>query len=204
MATMMGPILLATRNPGKAGEMKRLFSASGFKFVSLADFPEIGEIEETGTTFAENAILKAAGYAALAGTAAIADDSGLEVDALDGAPGVLSARYGGPGASDADRIRKLLKDLDAVDGQGRSARFVCSVALADTDGRILALEEGVCPGRIASVPSGSGGFGYDPVFIPEGYDRTFAELSGEIKNRTSHRAQAGMKIMRYLLGFTGG
>jgi len=197
-----GPILIATRNPGKLGEMTALFSASGLEFAGLADFPEIGEIEETGATFAENAALKAKGYAVLAGRFAIADDSGLEVDSLGGAPGVLSARYGGAGASDADRIVKLLKELDETTESGRSARFVCAIAVADPKGKVVALEEGICRGRIGATPSGSGGFGYDPVFLPEGYDLTFAELSEEIKNRISHRAVAAAKIMRYLLGFT--
>lgn len=194
--------MIATRNAGKVSEMKALLAGAGLEFGSLADFPEVGEIEETGSTFSENAKLKAAGYAARTRSFAIADDSGLEVEALGWAPGVLSARYGGPDATDADRIDRLLGELDETSEQNRAARFVCSIAIADPESNIIAIEEGICPGRIAAAPSGTGGFGYDPVFVPDGYDLTFAELSEEIKNQISHRAEAAAKIMRYLLGFT--
>lgn len=197
-----GQIVIATRNQGKVREMQSLLLPAGLELVGLGDFPEIGEVDETGKTFAENAILKASGYAARSRMIAIADDSGLEVDALGGAPGVLSARYGGPGASDEQKVKKLLKDLELVSEESRTARFVCAIAISDPEGRILAVEEGECAGRIALSASGSGGFGYDPVFVPDGYELTFAELDEDVKNRISHRAVAGAKIIRYLLGFT--
>ena len=191
-------ILAATKNAGKLSEMSGLLEGLPFDLRSLNEFENIIEPEETGATFAENAALKAAHYARQTGLAAVADDSGLEVEALGGAPGVYSARYGGPMASDAERIWKLLREMQDSGSENRSARFVCAMALANAAGEIIFQAEGICRGRIALTPGGQNGFGYDPVFIPEGYAATFGELSGEIKSKLSHRARAIEKIIRFL------
>ena len=184
------PLLVATRNQGKLRELRRLLNEFPFALVTLNDFPAIEPVEETGKTFTENASLKAAGYARQVGLLTLADDSGLEVIALGNRPGVHSARYAGSGASDSDRIQKLLSELNGQEPSSRSARFCCSVAVADERGRILNVSTGVCEGRIISKPTGSRGFGYDPIFVPNGWEQTFAELSPETKNQISHRARA--------------
>lgn len=168
---------------------------------SLNEFENTPEPEETGVTFAENAVLKAVYYSKKTGLAALADDSGLEVEALGGAPGVYSARYAGANASDAEKIFKLLQELKDSKSENRAARFVCAVALTNQTGEVILQAEGICCGKIAFAPSGENGFGYDPVFIPDGFDRTFGELSGEVKSSLSHRARAIEKIIRFLRGF---
>ncbi len=184
--------IFATRNRGKLREAAAILGGS----VELIGAEEAGlpEVEETGETFDENASLKAEAAAAATGLPSLADDSGLCVDALGGQPGVRSARYGGPGieagsAGDAERRRRLLEALREVPDERRTARFVCVVALA-APGVPTRLARGVCEGRIAREERGAGGFGYDPVFVPAGHDRTFAELPAETKNRLSHRARA--------------
>jgi XTP/dITP diphosphohydrolase len=194
-------LLIATRNAGKVREIERLLGDTPVALRSLKDFPDVAEPEETGADFAENAALKAKYYALQTGLPALADDSGLEVEALGGAPGVFSARYGGVDSSDAERTRKLLGEIREIPLENRGARFVCAMALADCKGEIRYLTEGVCAGRIAFEPRGLNGFGYDPVFVPEGFEKTFGELSAEIKQRISHRARATAKIIRYLRGF---
>ena len=192
----MAPVALvmATRNPGKIREMKALLADSGVTLLSLADFPLLPEIPEEGATFAENAAAKAQAVARLTGHAALADDSGLMVDALQGAPGIFSARYAQDRTAprpptDADNWRKLLDELQGVPWGERGARFVCELALAGPDGR-LRTARGECNGIIALEPRGETGFGYDPVFwVPE-YSATMAQLGPEIKNRISHRAKA--------------
>jgi XTP/dITP diphosphohydrolase len=187
-------LVMATRNPGKVRELKELLQDTGVNLLSLADFPEIPEIPEEGLTFAENAATKAQAVARLTGYPALADDSGLAVDALSGAPGVFSARYAQertaprpPG--DADNWRKLLDEMRDVPWEKRSARFVCEIALALPDGRLLRAH-GECEGIIALAPQGDHGFGYDPVFwVPE-YAATMAQLGPAVKNQISHRAQA--------------
>ena len=160
---------------------------------------------ETGETYAANAIIKAQFYARATGICALADDSGLEVEALGGAPGVYSARYAGAGACDADRRTLLLSELAQVSelaqasAEQRRARFVCVVAIAAPDGAVLNTSEGTCNGTIIFEPRGSGGFGYDPLFVPDGFDQTFAELSDTVKNRLSHRARALLKTREFLL-----
>lgn len=196
-------ILLATGNAGKVHEFEQMFEAIPIRFCSLRDFPDVTEVEETGTRFAENAALKAQGYALKIGLWSLADDSGLEIDALGGAPGVLSARYGGPSTGFAEKMELVLNQMKTLPEGHRSARFVCSIAIADETGSVRADAEGECPGQIALEPRGTRGFGYDPIFIPEGYQETFGELDDSVKAEISHRAKAGAKIIRYLLDFTG-
>jgi len=187
-------LVMASRNPGKIRELEALLPDSGVKLLNLADFPLLPEIPEEGATFAENAATKAMEVARLTGHPALADDSGLMVDALGGAPGVFSARYAQDRTSprpptDADNWGKLLDELKDVPWNDRGARFVCELALATPGGRLLTAR-GECAGVIAFEPRGETGFGYDPVFwVPE-YAATMAQLGPEIKNRISHRAQA--------------
>lgn len=167
----------------------------------LNEFPAAVEIEETGETFAENARLKAIGYARQTGLPALADDSGLEVAALGGRPGVLSARYGGEGTSFAEKMEKLLDELKNIDPTDRRARFVCSIAISGPDGEILYESEGICSGRIALSPMGTGGFGYDPLFVPDGHELTFGELPDSVKQNISHRSRAFSQIIPFLQHF---
>ncbi len=186
----MSKLLIATNNPGKAREYRALLADLPVEITFPAQEGLALEVEETGETFAANARLKAVAFAQASGLPALADDSGLEVDALGGAPGVRSARYAGPGATDADRTRKLLAALADVPPGRRTARFRCVVALAWPDG-VVQTAEGVCEGEIGFEPRGAHGFGYDPVFLVAGYGgRTMAELPPAEKNRISHRARA--------------
>ena len=194
----MRSLLLGTRNPGKVKEIASILAESGWSYSSLRDFPNVGEAEENFLTFAENAIAKAQFYASATGLFALADDSGLEVAGLGGAPGVLSARYAGENASDADRRVLLLSELEQTGGTDRRARFVSVVAIANHVGEVLNVSEGICEGTITFAPRGSGGFGYDPLFVPNGYDQTFAELADTVKNRISHRARALIKTGEFL------
>jgi XTP/dITP diphosphohydrolase len=195
-------LLIATSNEGKRSELRQLLSDLPLSLFDLRDFPAVERIAETGDTFAENASLKAIGYATQTGLLTLADDSGLEVDALDGAPGVRSARYAGESGLDSQRIEALLAALSFVDESKRSARFVSAVVIADFNREILSVSVGRCEGRIALAPRGTRGFGYDPVFVPNAYDLTFAELEPEIKNQISHRARALAATRAYLLGLT--
>jgi len=187
-------LVMATRNPGKIRELAALLADYGVKLLSLADFPRLPEIPEEGATFAENAAAKARAVARLTGHPALADDSGLMVDALNSAPGVFSARYAqdrtaATPPTDADNWGKLLDELKDVPMGERGARFVCELALATPDGQLLTAR-GECAGVIAIKPQGYTGFGYDPVFwVPE-YAATMAQLGPEIKNQISHRAKA--------------
>jgi len=187
-------ILVATRNRGKLREYADLLAslrADGQppEWVTLTDLGIEREVEETGATFEENAVLKARAYARESGLLTLADDSGLEVDALGGEPGVYSARYGGPGLDDVGRYRLLLRKLAGVSAGQRAARFRCVVAVSTPEGELFT-SDGVCEGQIGVEPKGENGFGYDPVFIAEGYGVTMAELPLEVKNRISHRALA--------------
>ena len=186
-------LLVATYNTGKMVEYAELLQELPIELVSLADLNIEFEVDETGTTFAENALLKARAFAEASGLVTMADDSGLEVDALDGAPGVYSARYAGPDASDEDRYRKLLEEIAGAPHTERTARFRCVIALAWPDGR-RAFTEGTVEGKIACTPRGEHGFGYDPVFYLPEYRRTMAELPPEIKNQISHRAEAARAL----------
>lgn len=182
-------LLLATHNAHKTREFAELLGDE-FKISDLSGAPRSAAIEETGGTFAENAILKAVTASQDRYLLVIADDSGLEVDALDGAPGIYSARYAGENASDTQNIDKLLGQLVRNPSvAGPSARFRCVIALARA-GKSLGTFEGVVEGTIVDLPRGKRGFGYDPIFLPKGFDQTFGELSAEMKNRISHRAKA--------------
>ncbi|HEX8147069.1 MAG TPA: RdgB/HAM1 family non-canonical purine NTP pyrophosphatase [Pyrinomonadaceae bacterium] len=191
-------LLVATNNKGKVRELSQLLSDFPLRLRLLGEFPDVDEAEETGETFAENATLKALHYSAHTGLLTLSDDSGLSVDALGGAPGVRSARYAGREATYAERMSKLLGELDATGDEGRRARFVCVIAVADPAAGTLQTFEGSCEGRIARAPRGTGGFGYDPLFIPDGHDRTFGELPAEIKHTLSHRARALQRAVRHL------
>ncbi len=193
-------ILIATGNPGKVRELRELLAPASAALKSLSEFSNIAEVPETGSTFMENAEMKAAGYARQTGLWSLADDSGLSVDALGGLPGVLSARYGGDVAFDR-KMELLLSAMNDTKDKRRSARFTCAMALCDQSGTIRAHVEGLCEGIIAARPRGNGGFGYDPIFVPNGFESTFGELSAEIKAEISHRSLAAAKIMRYLLAF---
>ncbi len=193
-----GPkIILATRNPGKIAEMKQALHHLPFTLCSLNDYPGLPPIEETGQTFEENAILKAEIISSQTGEMALADDSGLEVDCLDGKPGVFSARFSGEGATDEKNNALLLELMKDVPLPRRSARFVCSIAIA-VPGRKTRVVRGTCEGKIAPSPRGSGGFGYDPLFISREEGKTFAQLDTASKNRISHRGRALEKARRSL------
>jgi XTP/dITP diphosphohydrolase len=184
-------LLLATANQGKLRELRTILDGLPVELVGLdeAGLGEPPEVEETGDTFLENALLKGRAYAAWSGLAAVADDSGLEVDALGGAPGVRSARYAGPGGGDQANLAKLLAALDGVPPQRRTARFRCAAVLVDpAAGEWHA--EAAWEGRILAAPRGSGGFGYDPVFLPDGWEQTSAEVDQATKDAASHRGKA--------------
>ena len=192
-------LLLASNNQGKLAEIRALIPE--IRTASPADVGLELEVEEDGRSFFENAFLKAAAFARASGLVALADDSGLEIDALDGAPGIHSARFGGPGLNDRDRCRLALEQLTGVPPARRQARFRCCVTAVGGDGRVIAAE-GVCPGRISTEPRGANGFGYDPIFYFSALQRTMAELSPEVKNRISHRAAAIRRIAtRLVAGF---
>ena len=195
-------LLVATGNLGKLEELRELLGSLPLCLYGLDRFPGVERVAETGESFVENASLKATGYASQTRLLTLADDSGLEVDALAGAPGVFSARYAGEGASDAERTTKLLAELSNIEAPMRSARFVSAVAIASSEGQILNVSVGTCGGQISFAPRGSGGFGYDPIFIPIGHAQTFAELKPEIKNGISHRARALSGARRFLLTLT--
>lgn len=197
---MAKPVLvLGTANRKKARELADLFEPLGLEVRNLADFSNAIQVEESGATFEENASLKASRQAAALRQWVLADDSGLAVDALDGEPGVLSARYSGPDATDEANNQLLLQKLGDLPLEKRSARFVCCMALADPSGAVRARSEGACRGRILFQARGGQGFGYDPLFeIPE-YHRTFAELGLAVKSCLSHRARAARAIFPALV-----
>ena len=200
MRTDRPKLLLSTRNPGKARELAALLAGCPFPLVTLAETGVEEDVPETGATFEENAALKATTYRRLTGMGALADDSGLEVDALGGEPGPLSSRYAGAGATDDQRIAYLLKKLDNIPEEARSARFRCVMAIA-WPGRQVELYTGECHGRIVNRPRGQFGFGYDPVFYLPDLGKTMAELSPYEKNRISHRSMAARKAMAALSRF---
>lgn len=182
-------IVIATRNKKKLEELRRLMEDLDIDLLSLEDFPHVPEVTEDGKTFEENAIKKATFIAKATGLPALSDDSGLVVDSLDGAPGVYSARYAGEPSDDKRNIEKLLKEMEGVPPDKRQAHFVCVICLATPDG-LFRTFTGRVDGIITETPRGAGGFGYDPVFQPEGLNRTFAEISAEEKDSMSHRSRA--------------
>ncbi len=186
-------VVVATGNRHKVVEMAAVLGPLGFAVVSAVEAGGLPAVVEDGETFAANAAKKATEVAGWLRQPVLADDSGLEVEALGGRPGVFSARYAGEGAGDRANLEKLLGELVGV--VNRRARFVCVIAVADADGRLLGVVEGEVAGRIIDTPRGQGGFGYDPVFVPDGHEETFAELAGEVKNSLSHRGAALRRLV---------
>jgi XTP/dITP diphosphohydrolase len=188
--TFPARLAIASRNPGKIREILAICADWPVEWLTAADEPDAwADVEETGQTYLENAALKARAVAAATGVPALADDSGIEVDALGGAPGPRSARYAGEDATDEENLRTLIRALAGIPGSGRTARYRCVAASATPEGELHAAE-GICEGTLIGKPRGSGGFGYDPIFVPEGWDRTMAELAPEEKDRISHRGRA--------------
>ena len=198
----MKELLVATGNKGKLRELEVLLTGIVDRLYSLADFPDVPSVEEDGLTFAENALKKARSAAAATGMPVIADDSGLVVDALDGRPGVFSARFAGEGAGDAANNAKLLEEMRAVPAGQRSAAFKCAIAYCRPDGECHTFT-GELGGVILEWPAGERGFGYDPLFLVPEYNQTLAELPMEIKNRISHRGAAFRSLQEHLLRFSG-
>lgn len=192
-------ILIATRNQGKVDEIRDLVKRLPILFLSLADVGAIPDIVEDGKTFEENALRKARIISRSTGMVTLADDSGLCIDALKGRPGVLSARYAGEGATDEEKCRAILSEMQGVPDDVRSARFVCVIALVEPDGEEQVFR-GVCEGRIIRELRGTGGFGYDPIFYYEEAGGTFAEMDRQWKNRVSHRGRALREFIEFLEG----
>lgn len=203
MSRMPKKLLIATNNAGKVIELRVMIKDIPLEIVGLDSFADLVEVEETGDTFEENARLKAVGYAQQTGVTALADDSGLEVAALGGRPGVLSARYGGLDIPFTEKINLLLAELEQTGDKDRQARFVCSITIASPIGKILFSANGFCDGFIAKKPRGLKGFGYDPVFIPDGHEMTFGELVAHEKHKISHRGRAFLHIIPFLRHFSG-
>jgi XTP/dITP diphosphohydrolase len=197
-------LVLATANPHKLVELTRILEAGrvGVRLASLAEFPGAPDVAETGVTFAENALLKAHAIADFTGLPAVADDSGLCVDALNGMPGVLSARWCGRHGDDAENLRLVLAQLSDIPDERRGAQFVCSAALVLPGGREH-VSEGLVDGRLIRQPRGSNGFGYDPVFVPDGADLTTAEMASADKDRISHRGRALRTLAPVIAAFLG-
>jgi XTP/dITP diphosphohydrolase len=195
-------LLLASSNPGKLHEYQEMAFGSEVELALLPRFEALPRFEETAPTYGENAAGKALHYSRLEDGVVLADDSGLVVDALGGAPGVQSARYAGPGASDADRVQKLLREMKAVGASDRRGRFVCVIALAER-GREWAVVSDSAEGEILGAPRGAGGFGYDPVFYFPALRKSFAELSAAQKNEYSHRGKAFRKLLHWLAEMHG-
>jgi XTP/dITP diphosphohydrolase len=187
---MSRQIVLASRNRKKTREVAEILAPFGFEVVPVTEFPDVPEVVEDGDTFAANAAKKASEVAVAIGRWAIGEDSGLAVDALNGAPGIYSARFSGPGANDESNNAKLIAELESVPDEARGGQYICSVALSNPQGMIRLAVEGTCRGRIIREPRGTGGFGYDPYFLIREYHRTFAELGSTVKHRLSHRARA--------------
>lgn len=194
----MKQVIVATKNAGKAKEFEHIFNQYNVVVKSLLDFEGIEEIVEDGQTFEENALIKARAIAKQFNQVVIADDSGLEVDALDGRPGVYSARYAGEGRNDQENIEKVLSELEGVPTQNRSARFVCALALVTPEGQ-EAVVRGTCEGQILSECVGSEGFGYDPIFYLPQLGKTMAQIPKSQKNVLSHRAEAFKKLQDILM-----
>lgn len=193
---MKKKLLIATKNEHKIKELHEIIDSPEIELMTCNDFPDYPDIEETGNTFEENALIKARSMAELTGMITAADDSGLEIDFLGGLPGVISARFAGPGAGFSERNKKVLGLLENVPYEKRTARFVCVAALAWPSGK-YELFKGVCEGMINFVPSGENGFGYDPIFFIPSMNCTMAELSSDVKNSISHRGLAFEKLIKF-------
>ncbi len=189
-------IILATRNKGKIREINAIFSGTEVVFEGMDAYPDIPDVAEDGMTFQENAVKKARAVFDATGKTVVSEDSGLEVDALDGAPGIYSARFASEDATDEENVRKLLSELKGLEKERRAARFVSVFCLYD--GKEERFFEGSVKGGIVETPRGTSGFGYDPLFVPEGHEKTFAELGANVKNRISHRARAIEKLKAFL------
>jgi XTP/dITP diphosphohydrolase len=189
-------LVIATGNHHKIGEFKSLLGVYQGQLLSLSDFDPAPAPEEDAPDYLGNALLKAHYYARITGLPCLADDSGLEVDALDGRPGVLSARYGGKGLSSTQKVARLLAEIEQVSAPGRTARFRCVVALASPEGKTITAE-GVSEGTLCLSPRGPGGFGYDPIFIPDGHTKAFSEIPASAKNLISHRGIALRKLLSH-------
>ena len=193
-------MIVATRNKGKIREIREAMKGLGLRIHTLSDFPVVPEIKEDGESFAENALEKGRFYSRYFGKMTIADDSGLEVDGLNGLPGIYSARYAGGKASGQENNRKLLREMEGLPISKRGARFKCVLAVVSPDGRKV-IAEGSCRGRIGFREKGKRGFGYDPLFVLPKYGKTMAELSLEEKNRVSHRGKALRKLKKIITNF---
>lgn len=191
-------IVLASRNQKKAREVSEILAPAGFQVIPVTEFLNVPEVEEDGVTFAENAAKKASEVARRLNRWVIGEDSGLQVDALKGAPGIYSARFGGPEATDEKNNQKLIAELANVPDEQRGAGYICSVALSDPSGQIRVACEGTCRGRILREANGEGGFGYDPYFLIPEYHLTFGQLSSVVKHRLSHRARAFARFLPLL------
>jgi XTP/dITP diphosphohydrolase len=189
----MEEVIIATKNPGKAREFEQIFTPRGVMVRTLLDFPEIEDVEETGSTFEENATLKAEAVSKQLNKMVIGDDSGLVVDALEGRPGIYSARYSGEQKDDQKNLEKVLSELAGIPKEDRSARFYCALAVAIPNGKTVTVS-GTCEGIILEEPKGTNGFGYDPIFFVPEKGVAMAELSGDEKNEISHRANALKKL----------
>lgn len=197
--TLSRTIVLASRNHKKAREVAEILAPAGFRVIPVTEFPDVPEVEEDGLTFAANAAKKASEVARHLGQWVIGEDSGLQVDALNGGPGIYSARYSGEGATDEKNNQKLMSELANVPDEKRGAGYLCSVALSSPTGDIRVACEGTCRGRILREANGAGGFGYDPYFLIPEYHLTFGQLSSVVKHRLSHRARAFAKFVPLLL-----
>ncbi|OCA91290.1 non-canonical purine NTP pyrophosphatase [Bacillus sp. FJAT-27225] len=195
----MKEVIIATKNAGKAKEFEAIFAEKGIKVMTLLDFPDAPDVEETGSSFVENATLKAETISRKLGKAVIGDDSGLAIDALEGRPGIYSARYAGEEKSDDANIDKVLEELDGIQEEQRTARFHCALAFSVPGNKTITVE-GTCEGMILRERRGTNGFGYDPIFYVPTLGRTMAELSKDEKNAISHRANALKKLREVLDG----
>lgn len=191
-------LLIASHNPGKVREIKEALSRLTLRLRFVDEFHGVKEPEETGASYTENAVIKARSYAAQTGICSLADDSGLEVATLGGAPGLKSARFGGPEISDTERCKLLFSKLSEAPDEDRRARFVCVMVLADPFLGVINIADGKCDGVIAQSKAGGSGFGFDPLFVPEGFELTFAQLPFATKIRISHRAKALAKTQKFL------
>lgn len=191
---MTTKLLVATHNQGKVAEFAEMLADLAIEWLSLDEIGVEKDVDETGSTFRENAVLKAQTYARMTGLLTLADDSGLQVDALNGEPGIYTARYGGAGLNHEGRYQLLLQNMEGVPWDQRTARFRCVIALAASDGKLLGAEDGICEGMIALEPAGDGGFGYDPVFFLPEREKTMAQVGSAVKHTISHRGQAMQAI----------